>query len=160
MDLRPHAHPVGAAARGFTLIEMMIVVVLVAILAAVAMPSLLDAIRKNRRSEAFSAINSVQQAQERWRSNNPSYAADLTSAPPAGLGLSATTSSGYYTLALSGVSATGYTITATANSGTTQANDGNCAQLRVRADGGNLFYGSAVLSGPFSESPNNRCWSR
>lgn len=160
MDRRPTICPPGAVARGFTLIEMMIVVVLVAILAGVALPSLLEAIRKNRRSEAISAINAVQQAQERWRSSNASYASDLTSAAPAGLGIPATTSSGYYTLSLGSVTATGYTITATANSGTTQANDGDCAQLRVRADGGNLYYGFASLAGSFSEAVRNRCWSR
>ena len=74
--------------RGFTLIEAMIVVAVVAILAAVALPSFMDSIRKGRRSDAFAAISQVQQAQERWRANHASYADQLSTAPPDGSNLS------------------------------------------------------------------------
>ena len=85
------------ATRGFTLIELMIAVAVVSILVAVALPTFNDAIRKGRRSEAFAALSQVQQAQERWRSNNANYASNTqltlpitpaTAGDPVGLGLS------------------------------------------------------------------------
>jgi type IV pilus assembly protein PilE len=150
---------------GFTLIELMIVVVVVAILAAIALPSFMDSIRKSRRSDAFAALSAVQQAQERWRGNNASYASALANtaasgSPPNGLGLPETTSSGYYSLALSDVSATGYTATATGVSGKSQAADGTCVRLRVQMAGGNIIYGSAAAEGDFDVSSSNRCWAR
>jgi len=148
---------------GFTLVELLIAVVVVAILAAVALPAYQDSVRKSRRTEAFAALTTVQQAQERWRSNRASYAAELTAGPtddPPGLGLPATTSNGYYTLSIDAASATGYTVTATGADGTSQAADGNCRRLRVRVAGGNIFYGSAPADGSFDESAGNRCWAR
>lgn len=162
----------SCARRGFTLIELMIAVAVVALLAAVAIPSFLDSVRKGRRSDAFAALNTVQLAQERWRANQPAYAGsgELTlgvSASPPGLGLSATTANGYYTLSLSndpaetgGTAATSYIATATAVSGRSQASDGTCVRLRVRIAGGNIFYGSAAATGAFDESAGNRCWAR
>lgn len=88
--------------RGFTLIELMIVVVVVAILAAVAYPSYLAQIRKGRRSDAIQGLTQVLQAQERWRSVNVSYApnAQLNTAWPGGLGIPTRTAGGYYDLAI------------------------------------------------------------
>ena len=143
--------------RGFTLIELLIAVVVLGVLAVVAMPTFVDSIRKSRRSEAFTALAAVQQAQERWRANHASYTTDLSST---GLNLPSTTSGGYYGIAVDAADATGYTVTASAASGSSQVSDGNCARLRVRAAGGNLHYGSAATSGSFDESPGNRCWSR
>jgi prepilin-type N-terminal cleavage/methylation domain-containing protein len=60
--------------HGFTFIELMIAVVIVGALAAVALPSFLDQIRKSRRAEAISTLATLQQAQERFRSNNATRA--------------------------------------------------------------------------------------
>jgi type IV pilus assembly protein PilE len=142
---------------------MMMVVAVIGILAALALPSFLDAIRKARRSDAFAALTAVQQAQERWRSNRGAYTTALTAAPsatPPGLGLAATSGKGLYTLSIDAADATGYTVTATAASGTTQASDGNCRRLRVRLDRGNIVYGSADAGGDFDESAGNRCWAQ
>lgn len=65
---------------GFTLIELMIVVAVIAILAAVAVPAYFDSIRKSRRADAIATLSRVQQAQERWRANCPCYAGSLTAA--------------------------------------------------------------------------------
>lgn len=150
--------------RGVTLIELVIGLVVLAILGSLAMPSLLESIRKGRRADAVAALNAVQQAQERFRSNQSTFSSSITNAAdgaPPGLGLPSTTSqNGYYTLALDSVTAAGYNVTATAVAGKTQAADGNCVRLRVRMAGGSLFYGSAGADGGFDESVNNRCWSR
>jgi type IV pilus assembly protein PilE len=154
-------------ARGFTLIELMIVVVVVALLAMVAMPSFLDSIRKGRRAEAFTAINRVQQAQERWRSSNAAFTAALTASSPAGLALPATTPSGYYTIAIPGATAYSYEVTATAISGTSQAKDADCAKLGVMLGDpavpeapANLRYAGAPLSGSLSYAATHKCWAR
>lgn len=152
------------ARQGFTLLEMLITLVVLGILAAVVYPNLSSYVKKGRRSEAYNSLNAVQQAQERHRANNSSYASsltDATNADPPGLGFASTSSAtGLYTLSLDSVSATGYSVIATAVSGKSQADDSGCQQLRIRSASGSLFYGSAAGDGAFTESTNNKCWSR
>jgi len=108
-------------ARGFTLIELMIVVAVIGILAAVAYPSFQESVRKAKRADAKEALLRIQLAQEKFRANNPTYAASLTNAPDAadpanrGLGFLSTASvKGYYNLAIVGApTATSFTATAT-----------------------------------------------
>ena len=64
-------------AQGFTLIELMIVVTIVAVLAAVAIPSYSDYVLKSRRSEAFQALNQVVNAMEKYKLSQNSYPADI-----------------------------------------------------------------------------------
>lgn len=162
MKARSFAQARRETASGFTLVELMIAVVIVALLASIALPSFMDSIRKSRRSEAFAALAQVQLAQERWRSNGSSYAESLTNAAngtPPGLGMaSATTAKGYYTLSLSGAGASGYTVTATAVAGTSQASDGNCKVLAAQVQGGNLSHGSGAAAAAFPDA--NRCWAQ
>lgn len=140
-----HKTPSTLKCGGFTLIELMIVVAVVGVLAAVAYPSYTEQVRKSRRSDAIAEISKAQQAQERWRSNNPSYSGDVSSSST-GLklttGSTAATSynlpSGYYSLAISGVTAAGYTLTATAAG--TQASDTKCTTLIATMTGGNISY--------------------
>ena len=158
MRIAPDPH-LRCSSSGFTLIELIIAIVVISVLTSLALPVFFDSIRKSRRSEAFTAINAVQQAQERWRANNAMYASDLTSAAPTGLALSATTPK-YYAIALANTSATGYDVTATAVSGTTQAEDKDCALLGLRMAGGNMTYAGAGPSGSLSYSATNKCWAR
>ncbi len=165
----PHPHPQSQPrkAQGFTLIELMITVVIVGVLASIAYPSYQNSVRKGRRAEAFTALSTLQQAQERWRSNNASYTSTLANTatagtPPNGLGVSSTTSSGLYTISVGSVSATGYTATATANTGTSQASDGSCKVLGVQMASGSLKYGSGASSISWSDANPDagKCWAR
>ncbi|MGI9154922.1 MAG: type IV pilin protein [Rubrivivax sp.] len=128
---------------GFTLIEMMIVVGILAIVVAIALPSYQQSVRKSRRADAVLALQQIQIGQERLRAECSSYAAGLAAArvcdaaTPANnrLALPTTSPDGYYTLALTGVTATGYTATATAVAGTSQADDTGCTVLTLAVAG-------------------------
>ena len=111
--------------KGFTLIELMIVVAVVAILASIAIPSYLEQSRKGRRADALRSVGDMQLALERWRSENPSYA-DCGAACGSGTYPTAPTSL-YYTIGVT-ADATSYTITATRKAGSAQAND-RCGNL-------------------------------
>lgn len=60
--------------RGFTIIELMFVLVIVSILLALAYPSYVDYVRKSKRGEAQQLLMNWSVNQEIWRSNNPEYA--------------------------------------------------------------------------------------
>lgn len=78
MNVRPRL--VGRAG-GFTLIELMITVAVVAILAAIAIPSYQDSIWKGKRAEAKAAILKGLQAEERYYTQNNTYVNPTTLAP-------------------------------------------------------------------------------
>jgi type IV pilus assembly protein PilE len=108
--------------KGFTLIELMVVVGIVAIIAAIALPSYMEQAAKSRRSDAVRALGQLQMDLERWRAECPTYADVLackdfdnngTLDPNTEGKYPGTPTSDYYTIAPSGQSATGYSITAT-----------------------------------------------
>lgn len=139
-----HNSPFASKPNGFTLIELMITVAIIGILASVAYPSYQDQVRKSRRSDAVQGLAQLQQGQERYRANNVSYGSTLAHA---GI-TTATTAGTYYTLAISASSAAGYTATATAVSGKSQASDTGCTTFTV-----------TVANGTASNGPAS-CWSK
>jgi type IV pilus assembly protein PilE len=158
---RPHCNP--RFIRGFTLIELMITLVVVGILTALVYPSFLDSIRKGRRSDAYAAINAIQQAQERFRANNASFSSSITNAvdaDPRGLAMAANSGNGLYALSLSNVSAVNYTVLATAVAGKSQAKDTACLVIGARSVGGNVSLGSGAAAASMDWNDAKRCWNK
>jgi type IV pilus assembly protein PilE len=144
---------------GFSLIELIVALAVVALLSTIALPSFLQQIRKARRADAIAGVLRVQQAQERYRAVQPNYAPGLGAD---GLGLPAASPSGHYLLtsmAASGAEALSYSVQAQAQGA--QAQDSDCRYLAVRINAGQMNYASG--SGPDLAnlaSANKACWGQ
>ena len=112
--------------------ELMIAVVIVAIIVAIAIPAYNKYILKSRRSEGLQTLMAIQLAEEKYRTTNSAYG-DLAT-----VWGGTTTENGYYTLATSNVTASSYTITATAVGSQAGDRDGttSCATLTLTYSNG------------------------
>ncbi len=68
----------GSVSAGFTLIEMLIVVVIIALLAAIGYPSYTDFVTRSRRQAAQNTLLQLADRQEQFFLDNKRYAPDLT----------------------------------------------------------------------------------
>lgn len=65
--------------RGFTIVEVLIVVAIVGVLAMIGYPSYQESVRKSQRKMANAALIEAAGRQEQYFVNNKQYASDLTS---------------------------------------------------------------------------------
>jgi type IV pilus assembly protein PilE len=143
------------ADRGFTLIEVMIVVVVIAILAAIAFPSYQHFVRNAQRADGMSALMDIRTAQERWRANHAEYAGneEIESLVPFG----ATSPDGFWNLEITHSSAS--TFRAIANKNTDVGlPDPGCSPL-VLAFGVQWDTPATPAPGLISQGPAS-CWKR
>jgi type IV pilus assembly protein PilE len=127
---------VKKTASGFSLTELMIVVVVIAILAGIAYPSYTQHVIKTRRTEAQRALLDLANRLERnyLNASPPSYTQDMKK-----LGYTALsdvlTPDGYYRLSVTQADSDGYTIQAVPVAGTLQAKDTDCMTLTLDSTG-------------------------
>ena len=140
--------------KAFTLIELLIVVVLVAIVTAIALPAYQENVRKARRAEAKASVTAATMAMERYY---------MAGSPSTYVGASLGSGSGdiypsqapldgnkkFYNLSLSNLAATTYTVTATPING--QQAD-RCGSLTINQ------LGVLGVSGQSSGVTWQDCW--
>ena len=121
--------------KGFTLIELMIVVGIVGILAAIAYPNYMEYIQRGNRSEGQALLNDAAASQERFFAQNNTYVTSQANIARLGLrntnGTTVNSDTGKYQLTVSSESNDGgYTLTATQQFGDTA-----CGNLTLNAIG-------------------------
>ncbi len=138
--------------RGFTLIEVMIVVAIVGILAAIAYPSYMEHIRKGNRADAEASLMQLSQFMERYYTGTGRYSKTAgqtdvpdNPAPPYPTGTNYT-----FTITV-GNAGTSYTATATPNSSGVMAND-KCGNLTLTNTGLKSQTGAGATTAD--------CWRR
>lgn len=129
--------------KAFTLMELLVVVTIVAVLAVVAVPAYRSYVLKSHRADAINSLVAIQIAEEKYRISNNTYG----TLAQVWNGVT-TTEGGYFTLSISNVSATSYTITANAvGSQASDSQDGSsCATFTL-----------SYSSGATTKTPS-ACW--
>lgn len=127
--------------KGFTLIELMIVVVIVGILASVALPAYNDYVTRGKLSEATAALSNGRVKVEQYYQDHHTYVGIITGAPPCPI---STTNFAY---ACTDLSDTAYKITATGN--------GNLSDFSYSIDQNNT---KLTLDLPTDWGTNGFCW--
>lgn len=137
-----------SAVAGFTLIELMIAVAIVAILASIAIPAYSDSVRKARRAQAKADLLELTQRAERFYTLNNSYAGFWASVPAADK-QSPRDGTAYYALARASSDSNVNDFILSATPRGSQTADTACGTLTINQAGAKTKTGSMDLS---------RCW--
>ena len=132
--------------RGVTLMELLTVVIILGIVAAIAIPSYRNYLLRAQRVDATTALLRIAWAQEKFYLQNNTYASNdqLDDAPPDGLGIGGT-EHGYYSVAITKEDdlTVDYVATATPVDGGPQARDADCATFTIDQAGARIAKSKA-----------------
>ena len=148
--IRLRTSPLGRRARGFTLIELMVVVVIVGILAAIALPSYADYVRRSKIIEATTGMSDMHTRMEQYFLDNRKYntAGNTCGVDPSVAEKNVKT----FTIACV-ASATGYVVTATG-----KATEGMGSFVYVYTNTlANPDLKTTTSTGPWGKSSGS-CW--
>ncbi len=141
-----HKNPI----KGFTLVELMVTIAIVAIIAVIALPSFRSQILKSHRTDAKVTLSETAQKLERCYTEFNSYLYNATTAPGCPRTSDLTGKSEYYNFTVT-VAANGltYTLKATAKGG--QLDDKNCKIFTLKETGDAASSNSA-------NAVSSNCW--
>lgn len=122
---------------GFTLIELMTVILIIGILFGVGVPAYRDFVLRAHRAEAKSTLLRVQAQQEKFYMQNNTYTTDVNNPPPVGLGIPASENVYYNIAIVAGVGGltVGYTASAVPAAGSPQLQDDYCQLFNINQTG-------------------------
>jgi type IV pilus assembly protein PilE len=150
MTTRPHT-------AGFSLIELLMVVLLVSVLATIALPNYRSYVLRANRTEARAALLGLATAQERFYLQCHGYGASLgasTTCSPMTLAFPASSERGYYSVSVTQASTTGWSAVASAAVAKPQYADTQCRTFRLTSTGAKS---STDTTGAESGA---ECWNR
>ena len=125
------------------MLELMVVLVLVGIVAALALPGYRQQMIRVHRTEAMIALLELQSAEEKYFLRHDLYVGDIEAAPPAGLGIATVSSSGKYLLSIAvAIDGQSFIATATPTSEGGQAADRECLAFSIDARGRRAVSGT------------------
>lgn len=117
---------------GFTLIELMVAVVIVALIAAIAYPAYRKTLLKSRRSDAKVSLMQFAQEFEQCYAQYGTYdPSKITACPPVESGTPKVSQDGYYTISVSNLGSGTYTLSATPTSKGGQDDDTTCSKFTI-----------------------------